>query len=451
METVDANEIYDKSGFKPFHLNLLMWCFLIILFDGYDTAIYGAVVPVLMAEWSLTPVQAGAIGSYTVIGTVVGAVGMSIIADRIGPKKIVIISVVMFSLFTFLSGFANTPVSFAILRVLAGLGLGGVMPNVVALSTEFAPKKIRSTMVALIFCGYSVGSMLIALISKFAIETYGWKPLFWLAAIPLLLIPFMVKALPESLRILASQGKSDEIRKILRKTVPSEMLSENTIFSTSGKEAKGVSIKVLLSEKRALSSVMFWAISFSCFILIYAMNTWLTKLMIQAGYDLSSSLLFLALLNVGAMIGTIAIGPLLDKYGAKKVLVPLFCSGALSLIFISVAKHIVLAYLLVGVIGAASIGIHNLLNPVVSQYYPPEIRSTALGVMMAFGRLGGILSPTLVGLLMSQNLTVQGNFMAISLACVIGAVAILLVQEKYAYQYQYKDSQGIPLYKKQSS
>lgn len=88
METVDANEIYDKSGFKPFHLNLLIWCFLIILFDGYDTAIYGAVVPVLMEEWSLTPVQAGAIGSYTVIGTVVGAVGMSIIADRIGPKKL---------------------------------------------------------------------------------------------------------------------------------------------------------------------------------------------------------------------------------------------------------------------------------------------------------------------------------------------------------------------------
>lgn len=86
MKTVDANEIYDKSSFKPFHLSIIVGCFLIILFDGFDTAIYGAVVPVLMEEWSLTPVQTGAIGSYTVIGTVVGAVGMSIIGDRIGPK-----------------------------------------------------------------------------------------------------------------------------------------------------------------------------------------------------------------------------------------------------------------------------------------------------------------------------------------------------------------------------
>ncbi|GIN90489.1 MFS transporter [Siminovitchia terrae] len=449
MNTIDANQLYDKSKFNRFHFKLLFWCFLIILFDGYDTAIYGAVVPVLMEEWALSPVQTGAIGSYTVIGTVVGAVGMSMAADRIGPKKIVISSVVIFSFFTCLSGFANSPLLFAVLRVLAGVGLGGVMPNIVALSTEFSPKKIRSTMVAMIFCGYSVGSMIIALLSKFVIETYGWKPLFWLAAVPLLLVPFMLKALPESLRVLANQGRDREILAIMKKAVPNEKFSEATKFACAGSGMEKASIRKLMSEKRSLSSVMFWVISFSCFLLIYAMNTWLTKLMLQAGYDLSSSLLFLALLNVGATIGTIVIGPLLDKYGAKKVLIPLFFAGALSLIFISVAPHIVIAYILVGIIGAASIGIHNLLNPVVSQYYPPEVRSTALGIMMAFGRLGGIMSPTLVGLLMSQNLSVQANFTVISLACIVGAIAILLVQEKYSYQYTAKDEQKIPLYNKQ--
>lgn len=437
MTNVNANEIYDKSRFKPFHMSIMFWCFMIILFDGFDTAIYGAVVPVLMEEWSLTPVQAGAIGSYTVIGTVIGAVGMSIIADRIGPKKIVIASVVIFSLFTFLSGFAPNPTVFAMLRVIAGLGLGGVMPNVVALATEFAPVKIRSTMVALIFCGYSVGSLMVALLSKFIIESYGWQPLFWIAAIPLLLMPFVSKALPESLRILTKQGRHQEVAAILNKAVPEEQVSMDTVFHTpQPSKGRKAPITTIMREKRALSSVMFWATSFSCFLLIYAMNTWLTKLMLDAGHDMSSSLLFLAILNIGAIVGTIVIGPFLDRFGMKKVLVPLFLAGGVSLIFISVATSIVVAYLLVAVVGAASIGLHNLLSPVVSQYYPPEIRSTALGVMMAFGRFGGIMSPTLVGFLMSQNYGVQMNFIFISLACLVGAVAILLVQEKYSYSAQ---------------
>jgi MFS transporter, AAHS family, benzoate transport protein len=434
MKTLNANEIYDKGTFSRYHFNLLFMLFVVIFFDGYDTAVYGAIVPILMEEWSLTPVAAGAIGSYTVIGTVVGAFIFGLLADKVGPKKITIASVLIFSVFTVLAGFANGPTMFTVCRVIAGLGLGGVMPNVVALTTEFAPKKIRSAMIAVVFCGYSVGSMSVALISKSIIGSMGWQPLYWLAGVMILLTPILIKSIPESFQILAKQEKHAQIRAILKKAVPNESISDTTVFEKIVvQKHKKSSIGALFNNKRGLSTIMFWLASFCCFILIYAMNTWLTKLMIQSGYNLNSSLLFLAILNVGAIVGIIVGGSLMEKYGFKKVLIPTYLSGSIALVFISTTESTLLAYILVAIIGAASIGIHVIIFPLVSQYYPPEMRSTGLGVMMAFGRVGGIVSPVLVGMLMSLNLAVQLNFMVIAIAGVLGTLAIAFVQEKHAY------------------
>lgn len=451
MRTINANEIYDKGTFNRYHFNLLFWLFVIIIFDGYDTAIYGAVVPVLMEEWSLTPVAAGAIGSYTVMGTVAGAFLFGLIADKIGPKKVTMISVFIFSLFTVLAGFANGPGMFTACRVIAGLGLGGVMPNVVALTTEFAPKKIRNAMIAIVFCGYSVGSMTVALVGKSIIGTMGWQPLYWLAGIMLVIMPILLKTIPESLQVLVRQDKHEAIRGILKKAVPSESLDHSVVFEKMvlQKQQKS-SVASLFSNKRGFTTLMLWVTSFCCFILIYAMNTWLTKLMMQAGYQLDSSLLFLAVLNVGAIVAVIAGGSLMEKYGFKKVLVPIYLLGSVSLVFISATENIILAYVFVAIIGAASIGMHCLIFPLAAQYYPPEMRSTGVGVMMAFGRIGGIVSPTLIGMLMSLNLTVQMNFMVIAIAGILGSLAILLVQEKYAY-YAAGKNQSVPSGKAASS
>ena len=151
-------------------------------------------------------------------------------ADKVGPKKVTILSVLIFSVFTVLAGFANGPEMFTVCRVIAGLGLGGVMPNVVALTTEFAPKKIRSAMIAAVFCGYSVGSMSVALLSKSIIGSMGWQPLYWLAGVMLLLTPILIKSVPESLQILVKQEKHAQIRAILKKAVPNERISENAVF-----------------------------------------------------------------------------------------------------------------------------------------------------------------------------------------------------------------------------
>ena len=185
MAKINTAEIISNSKFNRFHLGLVIWGFLIILFDGYDLAVYGTVVPVLIKEWNLTAVEAGAMGSYGLFGMMFGAIFFGILADRIGRKNVIIITIALFSLFTFLCGFAETPTWFSTFRFLAGLGLGGIMPNVIALVTDYAPKSMNIKLVSLMLTSYSVGGILAPLFGILLMSTFGWEFIFWFAGLPL--------------------------------------------------------------------------------------------------------------------------------------------------------------------------------------------------------------------------------------------------------------------------
>jgi len=173
------------------------------------------------------------------------------------------------------------------------------------------------------------------------------------------------------------------------------------------------------------------------------MNTWLPRLMMEVGYDLSSSLAFTAVMQIGAIVGTVVFGPIVDRLGFKKVLVPLFFCGAIALSLIGFANSTFIAFALISVIGAASVGVQNMANAFVSQYYPTNMRSTAVGSTMAFGRLGGIVAPTFVGILLSLNLQPQYNFAAIASAAVLGGLAVLFIQEQHSVYYKEKKQSEI--------
>ena len=434
---INVNHVIDNSKFHSYHFWLIFWMFLVIAFDGYDVVIYGASVPSLIMEWGISDVMAGAIGSYTVIGTALGAIMFGMAADKWGRKNIILLTTSLFSFFTLLSGFANEPVTFTVFRVIAGIGLGGVMPNVIALTTEFAPKRIRSAVVSFVFCGYSVGAIVAALTSRSLLPTAGWEPVFWLAGIPLSFLPFMMKMIPESIGFLVEKGKEEKVKEILNKLDSSFDMKAVIQMEKQQVKAPGSPVTKLFEEKRALSTLMFWISCFSAFVLIYSMNTWLPRLMMQSGYDLSSSLTFTAVMQLGAIAGTLIFGRLVDKWGFKKVLVPLFFCGALALSLIGFTKSTILAFIYISVIGASSVGVQNLSNAFVSQYYPFNMRSTAVGSTMAFGRMGGIVAPTFVGFLLSINLMPQFNFAAIATAAILGGFAMLFVQEKHGnYQIE---------------
>lgn len=436
MASINTTEIIATSKFNRFHLGLLLWSLLIIAFDGYDLVVFGTVVPVLIEQWNLTSVEAGAMGSYGLFGMMFGAIFFGTLADRIGRKNVIAITVILFSLFTVLCGFAETPTMFSTYRFLAGLGLGGIMPNVIALLTDYAPKSMRNMLVSIVLCGYSVGGILAPVLGIYLMPAFGWESIFWIAGLPLLVLPLMYKQLPETASHLIRTGRKKELLATLSKVSPGSTFNENDEIMELTKQGSNVPIIGLFQEKRALSTIMFWIAFFSCLLMVYGLNTWLPKLMMEAGYALNSSLGFLIALQTGAIVGTLIIARLCDKYGSKKMLVPMYASGAVALTLLGFGGNTIWIYLLVAVAGAATIGAQNIVQAYVSQYYPAYIRSTALGMASGVGRIGGMFGPLSGGFLLSVSLPIQLNFIAFAIPGVIAAVALAIVPQK---QTQFED------------
>ena len=430
MEKVNINETIDNAKFSLFHWKVLVWCLLIIVFDGYDLVIYGVALPLLMQQWSLTAVQAGLLASAALFGMMFGAMIFGTLSDRLGRKKTIMICVTLFSGFTFLGAFATNPVEFAILRFIAGLGIGGVMPNVVALMTEYAPKKIRSTLVAIMFSGYAIGGMTSALLGAWLVKDMGWQIMFLIAGIPLLMLPIIWKFLPESLAFLIKSGKEEQAKQIINKLLPTRDIHQNTQLVFNENIHHEAPVKALFQDGRAFSTFMFWIAFFMCLLMVYALGSWLPKLMLQAGYSLGASMLFLFALNIGGMVGAIGGGALADRFHLKPVITSMFVIGAAALILLGFNSPQIVLYSLIALAGAATIGSQILLYTFVAQFYPTTVRSTGMGWASGIGRIGAIIGPVLTGALLTFELPHQMNFLAIAIPGVIAAFAIFLVNLK---------------------
>ncbi|WP_336146338.1 MFS transporter [Marinobacter salarius] len=427
MRNIDVNDVIDNATFNKFHWKVLFWCTLIIIFDGYDLVIYGVVLPILMDQWDLNPYVAGLLGSSALFGMMFGAMGFGMLSDRLGRKKVIITCVVLFSVTTVINGFATTPWQFGILRFIAGLGIGGVMPNVVSLMSEYSPAKRRSTLVALMFSGYAVGGMMSAGLGIWIVPNYGWEIMFYLAVVPMLMLPFMLKFLPESVAFLMAQKRESEARDILTQVAPLKHINEQDVLTVPPTTDSKAPVLELFRDGRAMSTMMFWVAFFCCLLMVYALGSWLPKLMSNAGYALSSSLMFLMVLNVGAIIGAVGGGWLADRLSLRSVLVSFFILGSGSLVLLGYESPMWFLYILVGIAGATTIGSQILLYAYVAQYYPTSIRSTGLGWASGIGRNGAIVGPLLGGALLAMALPHQMNFLALAVPGAIATVAIALV------------------------
>lgn len=424
MKTIEVNQIIDSARFTRFHWMVTLLCALLLVFDGYDLFIYGAVLPVLMKEWGLTPVQAGALGSYALFGMMFGAFVFGPLADRIGRKKGVAISFVLFSVSTFLSGFASTPTEFGIFRFIAGLGCGGLMPNAVALMNEYAPKRARSTLVALMFSGYSLGGVLCAGLGIYMLPRFGWQSMFFAAAVPLLLLPVILWKLPESVGFLLRQGQQAKARQMLSQVAPQERLDADVHLVQADAKGAGVPMLDLFQQGRSMGTFMIWLSFFCCLLMVYALGSWLPKLMAGAGYSLGSSLSFLLMLNFGGVVGAIAGGWLGDRFSLPKVVVAFFALGTVSIALLGFNSPMPVLYLLIAIAGATTIGTQILLYANTAQFYPLAIRSTGLGWASGIGRTGAIVGPLLGGWLMAEALPLKLNFLVFAVPGLVAALAI---------------------------
>ncbi|MFJ8361630.1 MFS transporter [Streptomyces sp. NPDC093984] len=402
-------------------------CFAAIVCEGYDLIVYGAVVPELLhyEPWHLTPTEAGAIGSYGLFGMLVGALCAGAVADVLGRRRTVLISVAWFSLAMAACALAPSPGWFGLFRALGGLGLGGVMPTAIALTVECSAPHRRSLNNALMFSGYSVGGILAAVLAMPLLPRYGFRVMFWIGVLPLVLVvPLLWRYLPESAAFLRAEGRPAEAEEGARRFTAGR--AAPTAPAAGRASARAVTL-ALFSPRHLRATLLFALTSFFGLLLVYGLNTWLPEIMKGAGYPLSGSLLFLVAMNAGAVAGSTLLAPLGDRIGMKPVTALSFGAAAVSIALLSRATYAPALYLLVAVAGCGTIGTQILVNAYVALHYPPQIRATALGWALGIGRFGAVAGPAVGGLLVAADVGAAVNFYAFAVPAVLGAGSVLLL------------------------
>ncbi|MDN7611406.1 MFS transporter [Burkholderia cepacia] len=431
MRQINLQALSDDARLGKLHGVVLFWCALIIVFDGYDLAVAGIALPAIMNEMGVNPAQAGFMVSSALFGMMVGNIVFGTVAERIGRRRAIAACLTLFSVFTAAAGLAPTPVLFGVERFLAGIGIGGVMPNVIAHMTEYAPRRVRNTLVTLMFSGYSVGGMLAAVMGKGMIDAHGWQSVFVAAGAPVLLVPLLMKWMPESLPFLIRHGRTDELARIAQRLDPAYRHQPGDCYVVPRADHTGnAPVRQLFDDGRGFSTVMFWIACFMCLFMVYALSSWLTRLMAGAGYSLGSALTFVLVLNAGAMAGAIGGGWLADRLPIKTVLVSMYLLAAVSITLLGYPMPTALLFVLVGLAGASTIGTQIVNCAYAGQFYPMAIRSTGIGWTLGVGRSGAILAPIVIGVLVGIDLPLAQNFMAIGLPALVAAVAVGLIDQR---------------------
>ncbi|WP_375424018.1 MFS transporter [uncultured Friedmanniella sp.] len=398
-------------------------CWSAVVLDGVDLVVLGVVLPSLLTErsWALTPGSASLISVVGLVGVMLGALATGAISDVIGRRRTMLLTVTSFSVMTLLCAFAPNPEVLGLLRFLAGLGLGGVLPTALALVNEQAADGHGGRATTSMMTGYHVGAVLTALLGILIIPSLGWRWMFALGALPaLVLVPLLLRHLPESGAYLTAR----EARRSAGSSAPA------TTEAPAGRPAGSVGL--LFRHGLARSTLAFWVTSFMGLLLVYGLNTWLPQIMRSAGYELGAALALLLVLNVGAVLGLLVAGRVADRIGTRRAAVVWFVASAVFLALLSVRLPGVGVYAVVLATGVFVFSAQVLVYAYVAQVYPAAARGAALGGAAGVGRLGAITGPFLTGMLLTAGIAYPWGFYLFAVVAVVGALAVAVVRSRSA-------------------
>lgn len=374
-------------------------CWITVMLEGYDLVVLGAIIPTLLDTDYLgfTAGDATTVATLSLVGVAVGAISVGPLSDRFGRRKLLIGSVVLFSLFTIAVPWADSVTTFAALRFIAGLGLGACMPVSLTLMAESLPARQRARASTLTMTGYHTGAVITSLLAlQFASH---WQWLFYvLGAVGLVIAVIQWFKLPESEAFLAA---------------------------SNGGERKKVPYTDLLKPALLRACVGVWIASFMGLLLVYGLNTWLPQLMRSAGYAVPEAVTQLLILNAGGIVGLVVGGFVADRRGIKWTALVWFAVAAvmLALLSIKMDSDLVLS-VVVFFTGVFVFSAQVLVYAYVTNFFPADIRGTALGSASGIGRLGSIVGPTITGALVAAGWGHPWGFYFFALVGVLAVAAV---------------------------
>jgi len=422
---LNITDVLDAPKLRPFQKLVIALCTAIVFVEGMNAQAAGYIGPELREAWKLSPSELALFFSSALFGLMLGGIFVAPLADRIGRRPVLLGCVALFGISSIASAASSGIITLDILRFVTGLGIGGAMPNAIAMTAEYSPQRRRSAMVAVMMTGFILGSIFAGLVAAPLVPIWGWQSLFVIGGVlPLLFLPVLFSSLPESIRFLSlRQGASPAVAKLILRIDPSAHVDANTRIVTEEHSARGLSVLALFSDGRARATVLLWTIFFMSLLDLYLFASWLTTHVREAGLPVATAILVTTMFQVGGMFGAV-FGWVLDRVGPARTIFTAYAIAALAIAFISLAQaNLVMLTIAVFAAGFGIIGGQNGANAVAAMSYPTQIRSTGVGWAIGFGRVGSIIGPGLAGILVQMGMTTGNIFYLAVIPALVASLA----------------------------
>jgi MFS transporter, AAHS family, 4-hydroxybenzoate transporter len=424
---INVSELIDNSRLNSFHIRVIALCSCLLFFEGFDFYAISYVAPALGQALAISKPMLGPIFSAGQFGLMLGALIFGIAGDRWGRKRVFILCGLVFGLASLATTLTASYLWLLICRSIAGLGMGGAGPLAITIASDYCPKRVRAALTMVMYTSFSVGGVFAGAVNAYFLR-YGWRTVFYVGgAIPLLLSPVLILALPESLNYLVSRNtRGAEVAGVLKKIAPEVPLSVDSRFLMDQAYEKKVQVPELFRAGYGRRTILLWTILFVSLITLFSLTNWLPTLFSTLGITPKQVVTIMALSQGAGLLGSLVAARLVVSYPPFQVAALGYTIAASLLLSLGKFGSGYAAVLMVNpLLYFFLIGDQNIVNAMAGQLYPPKIRATGTGWGIGIGRIGGILGPSIAGLLIAFHWTPGRLFMLAALPTLATAAAAL--------------------------
>jgi AAHS family 4-hydroxybenzoate transporter-like MFS transporter len=428
----DVSEFLDRPKFGAHRVMIFALCTLVMTVDGYDVFVVGYVLPALAQDFGVPPPRITSIFVFQTIALGLGAYMVSPFADRIGRRNLILACTALLGILTLAGTLATSVTELAAYRVVASFFFGAVVPNLVAVTSEYCSRRSRPILVIILFMGYTVGAGGGGSIASVLAADYGWRAAFWMGGLaPLVVVVILYFLLPESIRFMVLKGdRNDQVAARLKRIDPTLDLAGTRSFTIQEERSGGLPMVALFRDGRTPATLLLWlSFAMNLFVLTLIASWMPTFLREFAGVDLKRAGAIAALFSLGGIVSPLILGYLMDRYGTTRVLAINYVAAGLSIILTGLwSADPTLAAVGVFCAGLFVIGGQGGINALASMLYPTEMRATGVGWALGAGRVASVFGPAAGGAMLREKWTAIAIFAAASVPVFIAALATISVR-----------------------
>jgi AAHS family 4-hydroxybenzoate transporter-like MFS transporter len=431
-QVVNVDELIDNQPLRPANLAVLGLLLLALLSDGFDLQVLSFAAGGLVRDWGIERAALAPVFSANLVGMMVGAMLLGYVGDRFGRKRMIVVGTLLYGLACLSCLAASNLLELGALRFLTGVGLGGVLPNVIALTAETTPRRWRAMLTSVVVIGMTGGSSLPTLVATTLVPVHGWQALFWVGGIaPLIIASLLALALPESLTFLAAHGlKRATVERRVKQIDPSLQITPETRFVVRAHEQAEGGLGRLFAGSLRVTTPLLWVMFAGTLLSMFMLTSWLPLLLEGAGLAQTQAASITGWLHIGGTISAACTALVLGRFGLMWVAL-LLTVAAISVTIIALTGFS--PGLLTPVVFAAGFGIigcQTALNTSAAMIYPSAFRPTGVGAALSVGRIGSIIGPLVGGALIAAGIATQRMFFVplLPLGLAILSASVLLMR-----------------------